>query len=546
LHEHAVRAASAPERWSAGRDPVRAVALFLALLLLAPGTALASQRLTILHTNDVHGHLRPCSYPSIASPGSGTLIAGDMLGGSAYADLPARRDVGGIARRATLVRRIRAGRDSLRDPVWLVDAGDFFFYSAFSNEYHGEADVLAMNRAGYDFATFGNHEFEISPAQLARCVAAARFPFLCANVTDTTTGLPLGVPCVVRRAGTVRVGLFGLLAGSSARPLAARGLRVEDPVAAARRAVERLRGPERADVVALLSHCGEAADRELARRVPGIDVIVGAHSHTRLPQGEMEWAPERALSAGEEDGTIIVQAGEWGIELGRLDLLLDRDRAGRWHVVRHREQLVPVTRAIPDDPAVAALLDSLWAPFAAKYDEVLATASADFAARGDDLAQNAFYADAVRAAFGTDIAFEGTGGVHWPIVAGPVTRAQLVDLDHASGNVVTFRMKGREIRRFLEQSRPVPSGLRYRTFLGRLEAATVGAAPLDDEREYSCAAGPSVARRLGGFEAGDRRDTGRPWAEVVMDAMRRARVLAPAYDGRRLVVDTLRTAPRDE
>jgi 2',3'-cyclic-nucleotide 2'-phosphodiesterase (5'-nucleotidase family) len=213
--------------------------------------------------------------------------------------------------------------------------------------------------------------------------------------------------------------------------------------------------------------------------------------------------------------------------------------------VRHRASLVPVTGDIPDDPAVAAVLDSLWAPHAAKYDEVLATATADFANRGDDLPQNALYADLVRAELGVELAFEGTGGVHWPLVAGPVTRGSLVDLDQDAFTVLTFRARGAELRRLLERVRPVPSGLRYRLFLGRLEEVAVGGAPVDDARLYSCAASSYLADRLAGLDLLERLDTGRGWAGLVHAGLRRAGTVTPVYDARRVVVDTLPPARRD-
>jgi 2',3'-cyclic-nucleotide 2'-phosphodiesterase (5'-nucleotidase family) len=525
---------------------MRANSIFLTIILscLTFLSSDASQRLTILHSNDVHGHLRPSSYPAISSLGSGSMIAGSMQGGSMFADLPARRDIGGIARRATLAARIRADLAKQGTPVWLVDAGDIFYYSAFSNEYHGEADVIAMNRAGYDFATFGNHEFGITLAQLKKLIADARFEFLCANVMDSTTRRPLTTRYEVRKVGAARVGIFGLITSGAARSPAAReGLAVEDVFTVAPAMVAQLRGPEKADIVILISHCGESVDKELARKVPGIDVIVGGHSHTRLPQGEMVWWSD-SLKPDEVNGTVIVQAGEWGAELGRLDLLLEKNAAGKWRVDRYQERLIPVTSETPDDPAVAAVLDSLWAPYATKYDEVLATATADFASRGDDFPQNNFFADAVRAEFGVELEFEGTGGVHWPIVAGPVTRAMLVDVDQRSYTVVTFGMKGSEIRRFVQQSRPVGSGLRYRMFCGKLEAITVGDAPLDDARVYSCAANSSLERRLDGFEMLEKKDTKKLWSDVVIDAIRKARTITPVYDGRRVVVDTLRSVVR--
>lgn len=152
---------------------IHSIILAVMLTCLASLSSAASQRLTILHSNDVHGHLRPFSYPAIAARESRIM------------DLPAWRDIGGIARRAALAARIRADLAQLGTPVWLVDAGDFYYYSPFSIEYHGKADVVAMNAAGYDFATLGNHEFEDSLPRLREMIAAARFAFLCANVVDS-------------------------------------------------------------------------------------------------------------------------------------------------------------------------------------------------------------------------------------------------------------------------------------------------------------------------------------------------------------------------
>ena len=208
-------------------------AILLSLLASPARSADVSQRLTILHTNDVHGHLRPYSYPEISSLRSGSIIAGGMQASSLLGafDLPARKDIGGIARRATIAARIRADLAKHNTPVWLVDAGDLFYYSAFSNEYHGDADVLAMNQAGYDFGGLGNHEFEITLPQLKKMIGDARFPFLCANVIETSTKKPLTKPYEIRQIGGVRVGIFGLVEPGVGRSTAARdGLTAEDPM----------------------------------------------------------------------------------------------------------------------------------------------------------------------------------------------------------------------------------------------------------------------------------------------------------------------------
>ena len=83
-------------------------------------------------------------------------------------------------------------------------------------------------------------------------------------------------------------------------------------------------------------------------------------------------------------------------------------------------------------------------------------------------------------------------------------------------------------------------------FLGRLESITVGDAPLDDARVYSCAASSSLAGRLKGFEMLEKTDTKRLGSDVVIDAIRKARTITPVYDARRVVVDTLRSVIRSE
>ena len=258
------------------RRPFIAAAL-LALLLPAGAHAQSSiARLTILHTNDTHGHLLPFSYPTIVPAGSD------------IERLSARRDIGGIARRAALVQKIRTEQKGRGIPVWFVDIGDFSDGTPFSTEYRGEADVAAMNAAGYDFSTFGNHEFNSPLAQLQKLLRSTKHPVLLANAVDRVTKKPLGETWQVAQIGSLRVGLFGLVTRESATyPAAREGVDILDEISTAKSIVETLR--RQADVIVLLSHAGEGTDQTLAAEVPGIDVIVGGHSHSRMPIGQLVW-----------------------------------------------------------------------------------------------------------------------------------------------------------------------------------------------------------------------------------------------------------------
>ncbi|MCS7081565.1 MAG: metallophosphatase [Bacteroidetes bacterium] len=260
--------------------------------------ARAFRRIVILHTNDVHSRIEP--FPENAGPMAG---------------------LGGAARRATLVRRLRAQEPHLL----LVDAGDIFQGTAYFNLFRGELDFRTMSAIGYDLATLGNHDFDLGVEGLLRALEHARFGFLSANYRFESAELRAAVrPYAVRELAGVRVGLIGVgidLEGLLPAPLRA-GVRYEDPVPIVRELVAHLRRRERSHLVVVLSHLGyeysspRIDDVKLARAVPGIDLIIGGHTHTFLD------AP-RVIEHEHEPPTWIVQAGWGGVRLGRVDFVFD-------------------------------------------------------------------------------------------------------------------------------------------------------------------------------------------------------------------------------
>jgi 5'-nucleotidase/UDP-sugar diphosphatase len=502
---------------------------FLSVLFfvsLIPGLCLAAS-LTILHTNDTHSHLLPFSYPTAPDPCSpATALSG----------LPGGTNIGGIARRATLVKQLSSELKAKGIPVWLVDAGDFSDGTLFSLEYRGEADVAAMNAVGYAFATLGNHEFIHSLAQTRRLVGLARYPILCANALLKDTKEPLAQLYQVEQAGPIRVGIFGLVTiEARTYPAAKEGVSIADPVRTARKVVARLRA-EKADIIVLISHCGEEMDKQLASVVPGIDVIVGGHSHSRLPSGE--FIPRTVeVTAGKADGTIIVQAYQWGGELGRCDVLFKQDPAGVWHVDRYRARLIPITAALEPDAGVAAVVDRYWRPIAPRYAEVIGEAVDDFSSRCNDWAEYNLVADAIRETFNTEIELENIGGVRSPLLKGEITRGDIVALDPFANTVVTFKITGRQLRKVLERYAPAVSGVRYRLEKGELIEVLVKGEPLQDNRRYTGATNSYFAGRA--FKGARVRfqDTGKQRLEVLINYIRQKGVIRPVFDGRRVVID---------
>lgn len=269
--------------------------------------ALAPRRgetlITFLHTNDTHSQIDPL-------PPNDRLYAGK----------------GGVARRATLVKRIRRQNPN----TLLIDAGDVCQGTPYFNFYRGEVEYKAMSAIGYDVGTLGNHEFDNGVDALAAALKFANFDLVSANYDVKGTALESKVKrYVVRTVGGVRVGLFGL--GISPvgliTPANFKGVTYQDPVVAAREVVTTLRETERCTLVVGMSHLGyypqpkenEVGDSQVASQVDGIDFIASGHNHNFMVEPVSVKQP-----SGKE--TIIFQVGKSGIYVGRVDFRVRRGR----------------------------------------------------------------------------------------------------------------------------------------------------------------------------------------------------------------------------
>src|SRR6266480_4917729 len=262
------------------------------LLETKPGETL----ITILHTNDTHSQIDP-------------LPANDQ-------QYP---DKGGVARRATLVKRVRKENPN----TLLIDAGDVFQGTPYFNFYKGEVEYKAMSLIGYDVGTLGNHDFDNGVAGLVSAMKFANFDFVSTNYDFRGTAIETRVkPYVVRTLGNVRVGLFGMgiSPDNLITPENFRGVKYNDPVKASREVVRTLRERERCTLVVGMSHLGyypnprggEIGDTQVAAQVDGIDFIASGHTHTFMKKPVLQKSP-----SGKD--TIIFQVGRSGIYVGRVD-----------------------------------------------------------------------------------------------------------------------------------------------------------------------------------------------------------------------------------
>lgn len=261
-------------------------------------------RLVILHTNDTHSRIDP--FPVDGSRNSG---------------------LGGVARRARLIQRIRAAQPN----VLLLDSGDIFQGTPYFNFYHGEIEFKAMAAMGYDVATIGNHDFDLGVQGFVDMQPHATWEWVSANYDVAGSGMePYVKPFTIREVAGVKVGIFGVGVDFDRLVLASlhEGVTYNDPILAARQTATHLRNVG-CDVVICLSHLGHRSrgdrpsDTAVGQEVPEIDIVLGGHSHTFLDEPEIIQRPSGF--------TLVHQVGFAGIRLGRIDLVLSREgRTKRW------------------------------------------------------------------------------------------------------------------------------------------------------------------------------------------------------------------------
>ena len=277
--------------------------------LLSLGLSLSSfetvktQQLTILHTNDVHSYIDP--FP---------------------ADHPRNANMGGVARRASLIEKIREENPN----VLLLDAGDIFQGTPYFNYYGGELEFKLMSMMKYDLATIGNHDFDNGLQGLYAQLPHASFDFVSANYDFKNTVMDGHVkPYKIFNKKGIKVGVFGL--GVELHGLVDKKMYGEtvynDPVETTQDMVRILKQEQKCDIVICLSHIGynyrnepeKICDLKLATLTKDIDMILGGHTHTFLDKPTV-------VKNLEGKDVLVNQVGCYGINLGRIDVFFDSDK----------------------------------------------------------------------------------------------------------------------------------------------------------------------------------------------------------------------------
>ena len=405
------------------KKPCHLLLTILVLLIAATGLYAADPAttlLTILHVNDYHGRVKP----------------------SIDKGIDPQEPVGGAAYLAAMIKKARAKNPGT---TLLLSAGDMFQGSPVSNVFYGKPVIEIMNELGFDAMTLGNHEFDWGMGVLARMRKEAHFPFLAANVVDSRGNRLPGIRAyAILRTRYAKVAVIGLTTTETeyiTKPDNVKGLTFLSPETVLPRLIQKVR-QQGASIVIVLSHLGLDADKGLAAAVHGIDVIVGGHSHTEIPK------PLKT-----ESGTIIVQAGAYGLYLGVLELIVNKatGRAVGYSESSGLRLVSAGSQNVPDRKA-ALIVKKYQDRVKQKFAVVVGETSVDLTAgKGAESNLGNLVADAMRAAAGCRIAFMNSGGIRASIPVGKITMEEVYTALPFDNVLVSMSLTGDQVRQALEQ-----------------------------------------------------------------------------------------------
>jgi len=499
------------------------IACFILLFAVSLASCANQREIRILHINDFHGF--EDAYKPYGSE--------DAQGGLAY-----------LAARA---EELRAEK-----PTLFLAAGDMIQGSNWANIFQGKSSIEAMNAMRLDALVAGNHEFDFGQTVLKERIKEANFPVLGANVM----GLSALKPYIIKELDGLSIAVIGVVTGDapvSTHPKNVSGLQFLSPVDTVEKYVRQLRG--KSDMVIVLSHIGFGADIDLAKKVEGIDVIVGGHSHTKVAKPAV---------VGK---TFIVQAFEHGKVLGVLDLTVKNGsiaKANGW--------LEPVAPIGKESKIVDAIVDKYQQKVDSFFNLTIGESLADLDGvhvRRQETNLGNLVTDIMKKASGADAAIINGGTIRTSIRKGPVKVGDIYTALPADNYMVAIRLTGKQIRATLEHGVsaidedegrfPQVSGLaftydRFAPKGSRVKEVFIGGNPLVADSEYSIATNDFLTAGGDGYKAfgdavksskdyavidgvikGDKlaySDSGRWLRDVVIEFIKTEKEISPKVEGR--------------
>ena len=486
-----------------------ALAMLAALSLASTGVQAwekdKTYKITILHTNDHHGHFWRSEYGEY-----------------------------GLAAQKTLVDGIRKEVAAEGGSVLLLSGGDINTGVPESDLQDAEPDFRGMNLVGYDAMAVGNHEFDNPMSVLRQQEKWAKFPFLSANIYQKSTGERLFKPWAIFKRQDLKIAVLGLTTDDTARignPENFTDIEFRKPAEEAKLVIQELQMNEKPDFIIAATHMGHydngnhgsnaPGDVEMARSLPAgaLAMIVGGHSQDPVCMAsenkkQVDYVPGTPCAPDKQNGIWIVQAHEWGKYVGRADFEF---RNGELKLVHY--QLIPVnlkkkvtydngqservlyTPQIPESAQMLSLLSPFQNKGKAQLGVKIGTVNGHL--EGDrskvrfvqtNLARVLLAAQMART--GADFAVMSGGGIRDSIEAGDITYKSVLKVQ-PFGNVVVYAdMNGKEVTDYLTAvAQKKPDSGAYPQFAnvsfvakdGKLTDLKIKGEPIDPAKNYRLA-----------------------------------------------------------
>lgn len=425
------------------------------------------KKLTILHSNDMHG---------------------DFL-----AEQIDEKLVGGVSLLSGYVNKVRSEEKN----VLYAIAGDMFRGSVIDSEYRGTSTIGIMNLLGPDVATIGNHEVDYGLAHLLFLEKCADFPIINANFHIKSNGKRMFQPFWIARIDGMKVLFIGIitedvLAATKNEDLIGSFVDIGE----AAKEIGNICNAYNAidiDFTVLLTHIGFEEDKKLAALLDpdwGVDVIIGGHSHTFLAE------PAKV------NNIYIVQAGTGTDQIGRFDIMVDTDRNA---IDTFTWQLVPIDdKHCPRDEELEKFILRYKDATSEKYDRIITRFSCELRhpRRNEETPLGNLIADILRDSFGVDLMLMGSGAIRSYSLGPVVHYADLVECLPYDDAVYMLKVTGAQLERMLRhilrdeafqgehtEFYQFSHGLRmvWSRSAGQFRELTLDGEPLHDDRLYSVA-----------------------------------------------------------
>ena len=411
-------------------------------LALCSGSAQADYVLHVLHINDLHSRIEQINkYDS-------TCDAETEAKGECY---------GGIARVAAKIAELRQQISGEGGNVIVLDAGDQYQGSLFYTTYKGKDVAEFMTAIGFDAMALGNHEFDDGPDGALTLIDGVSFPVISGNLDVSQSNILKGKlkDSAILEVGGEKIGIISALAMDTPET-SSPGDQVifQDDIESLKADAQAMADQGVGKVIAL-THEGYKRDQDIATQVPGIDAIIGGHSHTLL--GDMEGAegPYPTLVAG-PDGTQVpvAQAYAYSKYLGHL--ILTFDDAGK--LLKAEGQPILLDNSVTPDEKIAARVKEMAAPIEELRQKVVAETAAPIDGdrancRARECEMGTLVAEAMLERVrdqGISIAIQNGGGLRASIDQGPITMGEVYSVLPFQNTLATFELTGADVVAALE------------------------------------------------------------------------------------------------